>query len=104
MKTQPLKTFAIILAVLFVILNMLYFIWPTFLIIEDIRSGTVEGTGIEMLVLVPYLLELLSIPVVIGEIINIIFSIKNKYINIFNVVAFSLYITQVVLFNILLFL
>lgn len=104
MKTQPLKTFAIILAILFVILNMLYFIWPTFLIIEDIRSGTVEGTGIEMLVLVPYLLELLSIPVVIGEIINIIFSIKNKYINIFNVVAFSLYITQVVLFNILLFL
>ena len=79
MKTQPLKTFAIILAVLFVILNILYFIWPTWLILEDIRSGTVEGTGIEMAVLLPYFLELLSIPVIIGEIIYIVFSIKSHY-------------------------
>ena len=91
MKTQPLKTFAIILAVLFVILNILYFIWPTWLILEDIRNGTVEGTGIEMMVLLPYFLEILSIPVIIGEIVYIVFSIKSKYV------------FQIALFNILLF-
>lgn len=103
MNKQPKKTFAIILGIIFVILNVLYVIWPIFLIIEDVRSGTMHGTNIEMLVLVPYLFELLSVPVVICEILLIIFSMKGRKFNIFNLIAFGLYIFQVVLFNVLLF-
>lgn len=103
MNKQPRKTFAIILGVIFVIMNILFVIWPLFLILEDIRSGTMHGTNIEMLVLLPYLFELLSIPVIICEILIIIFSIKDKKINVFNLIAFGLYISQVVLFNVLLF-
>lgn len=103
MNKQPKKTFAIILGVIFVIMNVLFVIWPTWLILEDIRNGTMQGTGIEMLVLLPYFFELLSIPVVICEIVLIIFSIKGKTFNIFNLIAFGFYIFQVVLFNVLLF-
>ena len=103
MNKQPRKTFAIILGIIFVIMNVLFVIWPLFLILEDIRSGTMHGTNIEMLVLLPYFFELLSIPVIICEILIIIFSIKGKKINIFNLIAFGLYIFQVVLFNVLLF-
>ncbi len=103
MNKQPKKTFAIILGVIFMIMNVLFVIWPIFLILEDIRTGTMEGTGIEMLVLLPYFFELLSIPVVICEIILIIFSIKGKSFNIFNLISFGLYMFQVVLFNVLLF-
>ena len=103
MNKQHRKTFAIILGVVFIILNFLYVIWPILLINEDIKSGTMHGTNIEMFVLVPYLLELLSIPVVICEILLIIFSIKGKYFNLFNLISFGLYIFQVILFNILLF-
>ena len=103
MNKQPKKTFAIILGVIFMIMNVLFVIWPIFLILEDIRTGTMEGTGIEMLVLWPYFFELLSIPVVICEIILIIFSIKGKSFNIFILISFGLYMFQVVLFNVLLF-
>lgn len=103
MNNQPRKTFAIILGIIFIILNVLFVIWPLFLILEDIRSGTMHGTNIEMLVLLPYLFELLSIPVVICEILLIIFSIKSRKFNIFNLIAFGMYLFQVVLFNVLLF-
>ena len=82
MNKQPRKTFAIILGIIFVIMNVLFVIWPLFLILEDIRSGTMHGTNIEMLVLLPYLYELLSIPVIICEILIIIFSIKGKKITV----------------------
>ena len=103
MNKQPAKTFAIILGVIFIIMNALFTIWPVLLIVEDIRSGTMHGTNIEMLVLYPWTLEVLSAPAVICEILLIIFSIKGKKFNLFNLIPFSIYLFQVVLFNILLF-
>ena len=103
MNKQPAKTFAIILGVIFIVLNALFVIWPIFLIIEDIRSGTMHGTNLEMLVLYPWTLEVLSLPAVIGEILLIIFSIKGKKFSLFNLIPFGIYVSQIVLFNILLF-
>ena len=95
--------FAVVLGVVFVIMNILFIIWPTWLILEDIRMGSMHGTGIEMLVLLPYLIEFLSIPVVVCEIVLIILSIRGKSFNLFNLIAFGFYILQVIVFNVLLY-
>lgn len=44
MNTTTKKVFSIILMVIFIIINLLHIIWPVWLIIEDIRTGTIHGT------------------------------------------------------------
>lgn len=102
MNNQTKKTFSIILALTFVILNLLHVIWPCWLIIEDIKLGTMVGTNMEMAVLFPWILEFLSIPVIIGQIIYLIINRKNITSYKFNLISFFIYIFQVVLFNVLL--
>lgn len=74
------------------------------MILEDVEAGTVEGTGIEMGALFPWLIEFMSIPFVSAEIIYLTALRKVKYFNVFNCVVFCAYILQVILFNVLLFL
>ena len=103
MKLGLKKDTEIIFIVLFALLNLIYIIWPISLIIEDIRSGTMEGTGIEMLVLVPYLIELISLIPLGAYILFQIVTRKLKYINKLGLCLVILYIIQVVTFNVLLF-
>ncbi len=102
MNRTTKKVFGIILFVIFIIINILHIFWPISLIIEDVRLGTMEGTGIEMLYLYPLMIELLSMFFIIIEVIYLLVFIKVKYIFIPNIVAFAFYIFQVVVFYILL--
>ena len=74
------------------------------MILEDIEAGTLKGTGIDLAVLYPWGVELISAPFVLAEIVYFIVFRKIKYFNLFNCIVFFTYILQVVLFNALLFL
>jgi len=102
MNRTAKKVFGIILFVIFIIINLMHIYWPIHLILEDIRWGTMEGTGIEMGYLYPLMVEFISIHFIIAEIIYLLVFKKVKYIFIPNIVALSFYIFQVVVFYILL--
>jgi hypothetical protein len=96
------KAVAILLLIAFIVFNLLHILFPIWLISEDIESGTMEGTEIEMMFLLPLMIELVSIPLVIAEIVYLIAARKVKYFKVPNVIIFALYILQVALFYFLL--
>lgn len=102
MNRTTKKVFGIILFVIFVIINLLHIFWPIHLILEDIRLGTMEGTGIEMAYLYPLMIEFASMFFIIIEVIYLLVFIKVKYTFIPNIIAFGFYIFQIVVFYILL--
>ena len=102
MNKTTKKVFSIILMVIFIIINLLHIIWPVWLIIEDIKTGTMHGTGIELAVLYPMILQLCTIPFVLAEIIYYIVFYKVKYFHVGNFVAFMFYLFQVGFFYLLL--
>lgn len=95
-------TVAIILAIIFVFINIIHIYWPIHLILEDIQKGTMVGTGIELGALIPWMIEIISIPFVLAEIGYFICFRKVKYFNVFNAISVGFYAFQVLLFNILL--
>ena len=96
------KVFLIILLVCFIIFNLIHILFPIWLIVEDIKNGTIVSTSIELAVLYPWIIEILSIPFVVAEILVLLIFIKVKYNNIANLVFFFFYLFQVIIFNILL--
>lgn len=102
MKITVKRFRAFVLTINLSILNLLHIIFPIWLIKEDITAGTMVGTGIEMAVLAPWMLEIISVPFVIGQIIYYIVHRKDKHFYVLNTIVFGLYIFQVLLFNILL--
>lgn len=102
MNKTTKKVFSIILMVIFIIINLLHIIWPVWLMIEDIKTGTMHGTGIELAVLYPMILQLCTIPFVLAEIIYYIVFCKVKYFHVGNFVSFMFYLFQVGLFYLLL--
>jgi len=102
MNPTTKKVIGIILGVFFILFNLLHIIFLFWLIKEDIELGTIVGTKIEMGVLYPWLIEIVSIPLVVGEIIYLIVFCKVPYLYKFNLISFCIYIFQVILFNFLL--
>ena len=58
-------TVAIILAIIFVFINIIHIYWPIHLILEDIQKGAMVGTDIELGALIPWMIEIISIPFVL---------------------------------------
>ncbi|MBQ9162162.1 MAG: hypothetical protein IJX74_02695 [Clostridia bacterium] len=96
------KIFAVILIVIFIIFNLLHVIYPYWLIIEDIKAGTVEGTGMEMAALLPWMLEFISAPFVLCQLVYYAVFRKSSSFKAVSITVFALYVFQVVLFNVLL--
>ena len=61
MNRTTKKVFSIILMVIFIFFNLIHLYWPIHLILEDIKAGTMEGTFIELGVLYPWMIELVSL-------------------------------------------
>lgn len=102
---QPNKqALGILLSIPFALLNLAHIAFPIWLIAEDIRWGTVEGTGIEMMFLLPYMIELISIPLVIVQIVYLFIYRRIRYWSLLNLITFGFYVFQVVLFYVLLIL
>ena len=104
MNRTAKKVFSIILMVIFIFFNLIHLYWPIHLILEDIKAGTMEGTFIELGVLYPWMIELVSLFFVLLEGVYFIIFRKVKYFNVANFVVFCIYIFQVILFNSLLLL
>ncbi len=102
MTTTNKKGFALLLTVGFIVFNLLHIIFPIWLIVEDIQAGTVIGTGIELAVLFPWMIEAVSVLAVIGQGIYYIAFRKIRYFDLPNFILFVFYIIQVILFNVLL--
>lgn len=102
---QPNKqALGILLSIPFALLNLAHIAFPIWLISEDIRWGTVEGTGMEMMYLLPVMIELISIPLVIVQIVYLFIYRRIRYWSILNLITFGFYVFQVVLFYVLLIL
>ena len=101
MNKNVKKVFTLILLIIFIGFNLIHFPFLYQLIREDIVTGRVHGTGIEMLAIVPWIIEIISIPVIIGQIVYLIIFRKIKINNKANIIFFILYIIQIVLFNVL---
>ena len=96
------KGFALLLTVAFIVFNLLHIIFPIWLIVEDIQIGTVRGTGMELGVLYPWIIEAVSVLAVIGQMIYYVAFRKVRYFDLPNFILFAFYIFQVILFNVLL--
>lgn len=102
MNINTKKTVGLILFIAFLGLNILHIFGPSYLILEDIKNGYVAGTGMEMMFLYPFIIELVSIPVIFIELIYFIIFRKVKYFDKANFIVFIIYIIQVFLFYFLL--
>ena len=87
---------------IFIVINLLHIIWPVWLMIEDVKTGKMYGTGIELVVLYPMILQLCTILFVLAEIIFYIVIYKVKYFHVRNFVVFMFYLFQVGFFYLLL--
>lgn len=96
------KVTFIVLGLIFLFFNIIHIYWPIHLIIEDINMGTMIGTNIDLAVIYPWIIEIISLPLIIGEIVCIVIFRKVKYRNVFNLVVFGFYIIQILMFNVLL--
>lgn len=102
---QPNKqALGVLLSIPFALLNLAHIAFPIWLIAEDIRWGTVKGTGIEMMFLLPLMIELISIPFVIAQLLYCFIYRRVRYWSRLNLILFGSYVLQVILFYVLLIL
>ena len=92
-KTKSCNVFGIILIVALAWANLLHILWTVWLTLEQIETGWGGGTGIEMLFLAPWLIEVLSFPVLLAEIVYLALSGRwttARGIKIANIILFVL--------------
>ena len=87
------------LFVCFIIMNLLHLIFTIWVIIEQFKMNT-SGTDLEMLALLPFILEICTLPAIIFEIVCLII-FKGK-LSKTNIIFFALFLLQCVLFNLFL--
>lgn len=58
--------------------NLLHLPWTACLVAEQIRTGWGYGTNMEMMVLAPWMLELLCVPVLAAAVVYLILSIWHR--------------------------
>ena len=103
MKKASKELIILVLAIVMVLFNLLHIYWPVTLIVEDIKMGTMVGTNIEMGALYCWILEFFSLSFIL---IDGVFIFMYRKFNVFgkiNIIAWFIYILQVILFNVLLF-
>ena len=103
MKKASKGLIMIVLTIVLILFNLGHIYWPITLIIEDIKMGTMNGTNIEMGALYCWIIEVFSLSFIL---IDGVFILMYRKLNLFgkiNIIAWFIYILQVILFNVLLF-
>ena len=88
------------LMVCFIIMNVMHLLFTLWVIIEQF-SMSGAGTNMEMVVLLPFILEICTLPAIIFEIVCLII-FKGKF-KLANIVFFVLFIAQTLIFNVLIY-
>jgi hypothetical protein len=106
MQKKPLDSLAVCVLAALAPANMLHLGWTFWLTMEQIETGWDGGTGIEMLALLLWLLELVCLPVLLLGVFYLIksfFRQQKKSLLISNIVLFFALVGQIVMTNLFLF-
>lgn len=102
MKDRKQKAFGLIMIYLLSVANGFNLLWTWWLVKEQIQTGWGYGTNMDILVLVPWIIQLACVPVVIATITYFVFvvvkGIKEKAV-IANIVLLSVLLIQSVLIH-----
>ncbi len=102
MKDKKQSAFGIIMIYLLAVANGFNLLWTWWLVKEQMQTGWGYGTNMDILVLVPWIIQLACVPVVIAAITYFITAvlkrIKGKVL-IANIVLFSSLLIQSVLIH-----
>ena len=74
-KEKRLYNFGVLVAILLAGVNLLHLPWTVWLTIEQARTGWGYGTNMEMMALLPWMLELLCGPVLLAGVAYLVISI-----------------------------
>lgn len=101
-ENKAITVYGIIVIYLLSIGNLLHLFWTIWLTIEQIKTGWLYGTNLELGVLFPWLVELLCSPLLIAGIVYFVLHMlkpSNKNICIANIALFSLLVLQFFITN-----
>jgi len=90
------------LGVASVVFSLLHFYWSLHEIVNEAQTGWGHGTDLEMGMLVPWGIEILSIPLIVGEAFLIHYYRQNpvkKSVVRFNRISFACYLALIVIFQ-----
>ena len=97
-KTRSCNVFGIVLIVALAWANLLHIFWTVWLTLEQIKTGWGGGTGMEMLFLAPWFIEVLTFPVLLAEIVYLALSTRwqtVRGVKIANIILFVLMMVQI---------
>ena len=107
MKTKKsMNSFAASMVAALVPANVMHLGWTVWLTLEQIETGWDGGTGIEMLALALWLLELLELPVLalgVAYFVTGFFRWQKKGLLVANIALFVCLVAQIVVTNLFLF-
>ena len=103
---KGMNVFGVITGMLMVGVNLVHAVWTYWLIAEQIETGWGYSTNMEMLVLLPWMIELICAPVLLTGVVYFIMSCfkrHEKIILVSNIVLFSLAVAQYLVMNLFIF-
>lgn len=103
MKKASKGLIMIVLTIVLILFNLGHIYWLITLIIEDIKMGTMVGTNIELSALYCWILEFFSLPFILINGVFLFMYKKEGNVSKVNVISWFIYILQIILFNVLLF-
>lgn len=105
-REKSMNAFAVCLVAGLVIANALHLGWTVWLTAEQIQTGWRGGTGLEMMALLLWLMELLCAPVLLTGIVYLVMSFfrqQKKSLRIANLALLFGLVIQIVTTNLFLF-
>ena len=103
---KGMNIFGVITAVLLLVVNLCHGLWTCWLTVEQIQTGWGYGTDMEMLAILPLLVEAFSIPMMVTGVVYLVMSCWKRHQKVilgFNIVLFSMAAVQYLLTNLFLY-
>lgn len=73
-RYHAMNVFGVILIVMLALVNLGHVLWTWWLISEQLQTGWGYGTNMEMLVLMPWMTELVCVPAMIAGVVYLVLS------------------------------
>ena len=105
-KSDGMNVFGTLLSIALAFANLVHSLFTYWICVEQIQTGWGYGTNWEMGILLPWMVEFLSIPLIIAAIVYFVLSIwkkSEKWVFILATVFFVLEVCQIALLNLFIF-
>lgn len=105
-KNEPMNIFGAVLITPMVLVNLCHLLWTYTLVAEQIKTGWGFGTNMEMMMLAPWMTELICLPVMVAGVVYLVLSCfkrHHKGLMIANLALFSCAVAQFVVTNLFAF-